>query len=458
MAKDMTQGSASKQIAMFSLPIMLGTLLQQLYNTADSVILGNFQSEAALSAVGSGQALTMFFVALAMGLSTGSGIVVAQYFGAKQTADMKRTGSTVIILILSVGILLSIAGVIFAKPFLQYVLNTPVSLLDDAVVYYRIYCMGVVFQFTYNIMAAILRSMGDSKATLYFLLATSVLNVVLDLLFVAVFKWSVAGAAIATVISQAVSAVLAVLYLFRNYPVFRYKREEFVFDTEKCKLALKMAIPTTIQQSIISFSHIALQRLINGYGENVIAGCTVGMRLENYIFIPISGFSAGLSTFTAQNIGAGKPERVKEGYKGSLIMSVLACVILVGAALLFAKPLVGLFGLVDISQEVGVAYLTGIAPFLIIFALYYVNVAVLQGSGDVVVCMFLTLCSLGVRVVITYLLASYTALGYTAIWWSLPICWTAVFIISLMRYKQGRWKKKGIVSAGIEEEQPVVSG
>lgn len=442
MTKNMTVGSPIKLVLLFSVPIMLGNLLQQLYNTVDSIFVGNYVGETALGAVGTCGPMTVLFVALAIGLSVGSGIVIAQYFGAGQIEEMRKTASTVIILIVSVGVVLSVVGVFVAEWLLRVVLNAPESVIPYAKLYFQIYSIGLVFQFGYNIVAALLRSVGDSKASLYFLVISSLLNVVLDYIFIAVFEWGVAGAAIATVVSQFVSVTVSVIYMLKKYPIFRFKRSEFVFSGEKCALTLKIAIPTTIQQCIISSSQMAVQRVINGFGEAVLAGCTAAIRLENYLSIPCQGFSAGIATYTAQNIGAGKVDRVKQGYRGTLLMGIAVSAALAVIAVTFATRLVGLFNVTE-GFDVGVQYIRSIAPFFVIFCMYQTTAGVLQGAGDTVTTMCLTLASLIVRVAGTYLLAGW--LGYRAIWYAAVSGWIIILIPTVIRYLQGKWKTRAIV-------------
>lgn len=445
MTKDMTKGNELKLIFLFTLPIMAGNFLQQLYNTVDGVIVGRYVSETALAAVGTCTPLTILFLALAIGLSAGCSIMVAQYFGGQLVEDLRKSVSTALILVISLGAVLSVAGFFLARPLLTHVLRTPDSALEDAVAYFSVYCLGLLFQFTYNIIAAVLRAIGDSRATLFFLLVSSLINIVLDLLFVAVWNWSVTGAAVATVIAQAVSAAVSLIYMFRRHPILRFKRSEFVFDREKCSLALKLGIPTTIQQCIVSVGHIAVQRLVNSFGTSFMASYTAAMRLENYIMIPIFGFNTGLATYTGQNMGAKRLDRVVSGYKKTLLTALACCVCLIVIALLGARPLVGIFGLTGESLNLGVQYLTVVAPFLIIFTIYQITCGVLQGSGDVYYAMLCTITGLTTRVITSYSMAYLTPLSYRTLWWSIPVGWTFVLVLAQIRYWSGKWKTKGII-------------
>lgn len=439
----MTKGNISREIFLFTLPLMAGNFLQQLYSTVDGIVVGQFVSENALASIGTCTPVTVLYIALALGLSTGSGIIVAQYFGAGLREDLREAVSTDLILLTLLGVVLAIVGALITEPLMRCLLGVPEAELPAAVLYLHIYCAGLIFQFVYNIAAAILRALGDSKVTLYFLLVSSCLNIVLDLIFVIGLRAGVAGAAWATVISQAASAVISVIYMFRRYEILRFRLRELTFSREKCMLSLKMGVPTTLQQCVISMGNIFLQRLVNSFGEQAMAGYTAGVRLESFLVIPSLGFSSGYATFTGQNIGAGRMDRVKKGYRTTLKMSFFFCLILVVLAVLFRKPLVGLFGVTGASRDFGITYLLYSAPCFLLFSLYQTSVGVLQGAGDVMWTMFFSLSSLGARVAISYPLAS--AAGFLALPYSMLLAWIYVTIAAYLRYKHGGWKKKAVV-------------
>lgn len=451
MTNSMTEGKVWKLILLFTLPIMAGNFLQQLYNTVDSIIVGNFAAngESALAAVGTCTPVTFLFIAIAMGMSSGASILVAQYFGARQLEDMRRAVSTSLILLTGIGLVFSIVGGIISRWVLLHLLNVQDYLLADATAYFSIYCFGLVFQFIYNIVSSILRALGDSKATLYFLLVSSLTNIVLDLLFVAVFHWDVPGVAIATVIAQALSAVVSVVYMFKKYPALRFARGEFRFHGDMGLLALKLGIPTTLQQCVISFGHIAIQRLVNTF--DITAAYTAGMRTESFVLIPIFGFNVGLATFTGQNIGAQKPERVKQGLRDTMLMSGVSCAVLSVFTYLAAPLLLGLFNLSGENMAYGLEYLHFTAPAYLVFCLYITINGVLQGAGDVVFTAVNTLTSLLIRCVAAYLLAFLTPVGYAAAWVSLPVGWLYSLVLSGVRYRMGGWRNKSVVKAGKQE-------
>lgn len=281
--------------------------MQQLYNTVDGIVVGQFVSDAALAAVGNCASLTFVFLAVSFGLANGVSIVISQLFGARRTEDMRSAASTALILLVGTGVAASIIGMVLSRAFLHGMLGIPEGeVLSLSISYFTIYAGGLVFQFAYNAVAAVLRAVGDSKATLYFLCVTAVLNAILDLTFVLVFHWGVAGTAIATVLAQVICTAFSYVYMTRHYPVFRYKRGEFVFQWDKCALCLKLGIPTMLQQSVVAFGGVFMQRLVNHFGNALMSAFTVGNRVENYIFVPIMALNNGMATFTGQNMGAGR--------------------------------------------------------------------------------------------------------------------------------------------------------
>lgn len=432
---------------MFALPLMAGHALQQLYNTVDGIVVGNFVGDAALAAVGACGPLTMLFIALALGMGTGSSVVIGQYYGAKKLDEMRRAVSSSIILMVALGAVLSVIGVVVARPMLTHVMSVGELYIDYAVDYFAIYAVGLVFQFAYNIFASTLRALGDSKAMLYFLIISSVTNTVLDLVFVIFFHWEVAGAAIATVISQALAAVCAGIYMFRKYDILRFKKGEFRFYKASAALTMRIAIPNTLQQTIISCGNLALQRIVNGYGqiyEGLMAGATAGLRLESFILIPIFTFNAALTTFSSQNVGAGKLDRVKRGRHAGMLMGVIFCLTITAIALIFRGPLVSLFGVGEAGLEYGKLYLSILCPPLVIFCLSITTGGVMQGAGDVKFSAILVLCSFAFRCVFAYTLAYNTPLEYMAVWISQPAGWVLVCIANWIRYYSGAWMKKGI--------------
>ncbi len=445
-AAPMTQGTEWKLILLFTLPIMAGNFLQQLYNAVDGIIVGNWVSEAAFTAVGACHPLIMLFLGIGMGMSAGCSILISQYYGAKQFENLRRAASTSLILMGGIGLFLSVVGGGISRWLMGSVLQVPQHLLEDASAYFSIYCFGLVFQFIYNSVAALLRSIGDSKATLYFLAISAVTNVLLDLLFVIVFQWGVVGVGLATLIAQALSAVTSLFYMGAAHKLLRFGRRDFHFHRDMGVLALKLGIPATLQQSVVSFGNIAIQRLVNSFGQTVMAAFTSGVRLNQFIMIPIFGFNMGISTFTGQNVGAGKLERVASARKQTFGMSALVCLFLSVGSYLMAAPLVGLFGLEGASLELGVRCLRDTAPFFLIFSYQQISLGLLQGAGDVRFTATTTLINLMVRVAASYWLALGTALTYRGLWLGMPFGWVVALAFALVRYYSGAWKSKSLVN------------
>lgn len=456
MKGKMTQGAEWKHLLLFALPLMGGQALQQLYNTVDGIIVGNFVGDIALGAVGVCSPVALLFTSVAIGMSTGVSVVASQCFGAGKLDEMRRSASTSIIMLLVMGFFFSVIGAVGSRFFLGGMLGVSDWYIDEATLYFSIYAVGLVFQFAYNAFAALLRAIGDSGATLYFLLISSVINLVLDLIFVIVFHWGVAGAAIATVVSQAVSAVVALVYMMRKHPVFRFGKGEFHWHTDSAKLILRLAAPSTLQQVVMSSGNLALQRVVNHFGgiyAGLMSGATAGQRVESFISIPMFAFGSAMATFTGQNVGAGDLERVKKGRRVGLLMGVAVSLAITGIVLLLRAPLISLFGVSEEGMRYGMMYLNIFCPGLFLFGLYIINNGILQGAGDTVYAAFILLTSYALRIVLAYTLAYDIDLGYVVVWLMQPVGWLVNTILSWGRYFQGGWKKKAVVGKIAEQNK-----
>lgn len=461
MGPTMTEGKEWKLILFFTLPIIAGNLLQQLYSTVDGIIVGNIVGENALAAVGTTNPLTMLFIAIAMGMSTGASIAVSQFFGAQQLNEMRKCVSTSIIVHIALGLIFAVLGLVGGRWMLSAILGVQDYLLDDATLYIRIYSVGLIFQFIYNIVSSILRSLGDSKATLVFLVISSVANVVLDLFAVIVLQWGVAGVAWATVAAQALSCVISVVYMYRKHPVVKMESEgeKTYYDKDMAALIVKIGLPVVVQQCVVSFGHIFTQRVINAF--DVTAGYTAGIRVENFIVAPISGFFLGMSTFTGQNLGAQKLDRVKQGLKSALGMVTIFVVIIGVVVFVFAPALISIFNVTEVfNVEIGVTYLRWVAVGFILFSWYMTFNGVLQGAGDVGFTLFNSFTGLALKTIAIYLIAFLTPVGIYCLWWCQVASWLYSLILAAVRYKMGPWKKKGVVAAepGPVEAAPPAEG
>lgn len=456
MAKDMTQGKEWKLILSFTLPLIGGNLLQQIYSLADSLIVGNFAGQTALASVGTSFPITFLLLALATGLTNGVGVMASQFYGAKNAEAFRKNLSTACFTLLGAGILITILGILTSRPLLAGLLQADASILDDALLYLRIYCIGLVFQFAYNTFAAILRSIGDSRSTMYFLLLATVVNIVLDLIFVQF--WQVAGVAWATVIAQAVSAVTAGVYLFRKVELARFRKSQFRFHREMFGMSLRLGVPTSIQQCSVGLGMVLMQRLINSFGVDTISAITAAMKLESFAMVPIMMFYMGLSNFTGQNMGARQMDRIKRGYHQTMVMAMITCAGII-LLLVFAGPYaIGLFHMNQAATAIGVEYLQTLAWFFLIFCIMYITNGVLQGSGDVAYPTAGSMTSLIIRVIVANIMATFPAIGYRSIFYSIPIGWVCGTAIVFIRYLTGKWKTKGVMqrsAAGKEEAKHV---
>ena len=445
MENKMTSGTPWKQILAFSMPVFIGLLLQQLYNTVDTIVVGNFASEAALSAVGTCGSLTFLFLAVANGFSAGAGVLTSQYFGAGKTDEMRKASAVSITLLMLMGVVMTVVGVIFGTPALKYLLAVPDGFLDMAISYFSIYCLGLIFQFGYNIVASLLRSVGDSKASMYFLLIASVVNIVLDLLFVAVFHMGAAGAAIATDISQALSCVAAFAYMYKKYPVFRFSRKDWGLDKDIIGQIARMGFPVTLQQMIAGLGIVFIQRAVNGYGQAMTASFTVGSRIEMYAQMPLNAFYMALATFVGQNIGAGNVERVKKGARQTILLSLIVTAAIAVLILTFTDQLIGLFGIGDQAAVYCAEHLRVTVLAFVLQCVYLPLFGVFQGSGDGFAITRTAAVALGIRVLTTYTLCYLPLFGYRIVWWNMVFGFTGGFIITWIHYLKGTWQNKSII-------------
>ena len=445
IGKSMTEGTPWKHILKFALPVLAGQLLQQLYNTVDSIIVGRYASEDALSAVGTTGSFTFLFLALATGFSAGNGVIVAQRYGAGDEKQVRANASTGILLMLGMGILSAIVGIAVSRPAYTYLVDVPDELLDMTLQYFNIYALGLVFQYGYNIFSSILRAVGDSAATLYFLLIASVLNIILDFAFVAGLHWGVVGAAVATDISQGASFVAAYIYMTRKYPVFRFKPREFTWSFGLAKKTLFTGFPIALQLIVVSFGLTFIQRAVNGFGKAMTASFTVGQRIEMYMNLPCNAFQTTLATYTGQNIGAGKPERVKKGARQTVLMSLLMTLVISAAVWLLAENIIGLFKLSERSATYCTDHIRTIAVINIILSTYIPLFGVFQGANHGAAPTVVATGALGVRVLVTYLFRYGDFFGHTIIWWNGLFGFGTGFLITWSYYLSGLWMKNTAV-------------
>ena len=420
--KMMTEGTPWKHILTFALPVLAGSLLQQLYNTADAIIVGRFAGEDALSAVGTTGSFAFFFLAVAIGFSSGNGVVVAQNYGAEDNEGVRRNASVGILFLMALGLASAVLGAALSYPAFKYL-------------------VGLIFQFGYNIFSAILRAVGDSAATLYFLLISSLTNIGLDILLVKVIPWGVAGAAIATVISQALSFVAAYIYMRVRYPLFRFSFSDYKWDSHLVKKTCVVGFPISLQLMVVSFGMTFIQRAVNGFGKVMTASFTVGQRIEMYLNLPCTAFQTTMATYTGQNVGAGKLDRIRTGLRQTLVISFLMTLVISACVWIFAPQIIELFKLSDEAAVYCLAHLKAVALINIVLSVYIPVFGVFQGTNHSLFPMIVACCALGTRVVMVYLLRYSPFLGHTIIWWNGIFGFGMGFIITWSFYLSGRWKR-----------------
>ena len=439
MTKDMTRGTPWKLIVQFALPIMAGNLLQQLYNTADTIIVGNFNSQQALSAVGSCASLTALFTALAIGFSIGAGVLISQYFGANRLEDLRRYASSSIVLMLALGLLMSVLGFCSAELFLEKFLGTPQSLLPQAALYFKIYAVGLVFQFGYNIAAAILRALGDSKRPLLFLVVCTIVNTILDLFFVAVLKLEVAGAAIATSLSQLICAWLVIRTLQRAHGDYRLDLKKIRPDGWLLKRMLVIGLPAGISSVLYNITNVYVQKAINLLGTDTVAAWSVCWKLDG-IFWPISNaIGIAVMTFAGQNYGARKKDRILQTMHVGIALHLAMCA-LIGGFIYFTRDwTIRLFNSDPAVVEQGRVIITYLAPCYFLFSATEVLSSMMRGVGNAIKPTIITLFGACVLRLILLFTMTFPHLSNLTIALCYPITWTAASVMFLLYYKFGKW-------------------
>ena len=381
-----------------------------------------------------------------MGFSAGNGVVAAQYYGAGDKEQVRATASTGILLLLGMGIVSTFAALAVSRPAYTHLVAVPEDLLELTLVYFRVYVVGLIFQFGYNIFSAILRAVGDSAATLYFLLIASVANIALDLLFVAGFQWGVMGAALATDIAQAGSFAAAYIYTTRKYPIFRFRPRELKWHPTLARKTVAAGFPIVMQLTIVSFGLTFIQRAVNEFGKAMTASFTVGQRIEMYMNLPCNAFQTTLATYTGQNIGAGKPERVKTGVRQTVAMSLGMALCISVLVWLSSGRIAGWFGLSGLSASYCNAHIRAVALINIILSLYIPIFGVFQGANHSLAVTAVATGVLGTRVLVTYLFRYSALFGHTIIWWNGLFGFGMGFLITWTYFLSNRWQERSEIT------------
>lgn len=449
---DMTVGNPMRHILRFALPLLVGNLFQQLYNMVDSLVVGNFVGGNALAAVGNCGSINGMFFSLAGGLATGIGILVAQYFGAHDEKGIRIVIGNAIYVLLSVSIVASVLGIVLS-PAIMRLLATPDSIFADSVMYMQITCAGMLAIIFYNGIAAILRALGDSKTPLYFLILASIINVVLDLVFVVEFHWGVMGVALATIISQFVSAIVSLIYAYVKVPYFRLNKDELRPNRMIIGRSFQLGFPIAVQSSMISVSCMVLQGVINSFGETVMAASNIITRLESVVHQPFSSLATALTTYAGQNIGAKKPDRVKKGYRQTMLVGLAFGLAMIPIAFLFGESIIGAFVKEADVIAIGVVALRITSVFYAVVGTIHITRAVLNGCGDAAFALINGFAEVVCRVVYSTVLTGIPFIGYWGIWWTTVATWTTAAGVCILRYASGIWKKKAM-EAEISGPQP----
>ena len=441
MQKNLTQGPITKTLVFFALPMIGGNMLQQLYNIADTLIVGRFIGSEALAAVGSSYTLMTFLTSILLGLCMGSGAVFSIRYGEGDMEKLHESLGASFVLILAVAAVLNLAVFLLIDP-IMYLLQVPEEIYAMMREYLWVIFWGILATFLYNYFACLLRAVGNSVAPLIFLAVSSVMNIVLDLWFVLGFHWGVAGAAFATVLSQYVSGIGLAVYTYWKTPEFRIRLKYLRPRLAMLREIAQFSFLTSVQQSVMNLGILMVQGLVNSFGTVIMAAFAAAVKIDSFAYMPAQEFGNAFSTFVAQNYGAGKTDRIKEGIKKAVMMSVAFCLVISLLVFIFARPLMMIF--VDPSETeilaAGVEYLRiegafycGIGCLFLLYGLY----RAIKRPG---MSVLLTIFSLGTRVVLAYILSAVDFIGVTGIWWSVPIGWALADFVGFLYYKKNKKK------------------
>lgn len=441
--QDFTSGNEVKHILRFAAPMLIGNFLQQLFHVVDSVIVGKFIGKEALAAVGASFPVVFIMVSMIMGLLMGTTIIISQYFGAKNMVKVKSTIDTMFIYSAIIGVITTIVGILVSEPLLRMI-DLPEELMPQATLFLKVYLLGIIIFFGFNGTCAVLRGMGDSKTPLYFLIIASVVNIILAILFVGVFRWGVGGAAAATLIANTIAFALAIWWLNKTHKLIQISVKKLTFDKEVFKQSFRIGLPTSVQQILVAMGGIALMGIVNKYGTAVIAGFSVASRIDTLALVPVMSFSQALSAFVGQNIGANKIERIRTGLIATIKIAGIVAVITTLFIVLGGNFIMSLFTTDYEVIHVGRQYLTTVSLFYLVFTMMFIYMGIARGAGDTLMPMMFSLVSLWlIRIPFAWYFSE--KFGVSGIWWSIPAGWLIGYIMAYTYYKTGRWKTKTVV-------------
>lgn len=438
----MTEGEIWKQLLAFSVPLLAGNLFQQLYNTVDSVVVGNFIGSDALAAVGSSNSLINLIIGMFMGIGTGAGVIISQYYGARDEMKLHWAVHTSMALSLMGGLILIVLGVLMS-PFILSWMGTPEKVMPSSIAYLRIFFCGSLFNIVYNMGAGILRAVGDSKRPLYYLCVSSVINIVLDLVFVVVFGMGTAGVGYATVIAQAVSSVLVVWALVKTEDIYQLVPGKIRIDRRMMVRILKLGIPSGIQQSIISLSNVIVQANVNSFGSAAMAGFGAYSKIDGFAMLPLQSFCMAATTFTGQNIGAKKPKRVKQGVFQGIAISMAYTAFISVILYLNAEHILKIFSPDEDVIAYGYSTMLVLLPFYWTIAIHQILMGSIRGSGRTMVSMLIgvgNMCIL--RMIYINLLVPFFP-SFGAVMWCYPITWITTMLMDCVYSIKAKWIPNG---------------
>ncbi len=429
-----------KALAVFAAPMIIGNLFQQFYTMVDSIVVGRYVGEGALAAVGAAYALTNVFICIAIGGGVGASVLVSRYFGAREYTKLKQAASTALLSFLALSILLSFLGC-FANRAILRALNTPGDIMEMAVTYLGIYFLGLPFLFLYNVLSAMFNALGRSRIPLYLLIFSSVLNIFLDVYMVRGLGLGVSGVAWATLIAQGISAVIS-FALFCRLLLALTDEKSAPYSAEELKSMSKIAFPSILQQSTVSIGMMLVQSVVNSFGTQMLAGFSAGMRVESICIVPMAALGNAISSFTAQNIGADRKDRVLDGYHKSLQMVAFFALLICVCLELFSQSIIEAFlgdGQAGLALTTGIRYLRFMGWFFALIGLKMCTDGILRGAGDMKMFTVANFVNLGIRVILAIVLAP--RFGIAFVWYAVPIGWTANFLISYAELRTGKWKR-----------------
>lgn len=434
----MTEGVIWKEILLFSIPLLLGNLFQQLYNAVDSVVVGNYIGAQALAAVGSSAPVINLLVSFFMGLAAGAGVIISRYFGARKKEELHIAVHTSLALTFAAGLVMTLIGVLISPYVLQWV-GTPSDVMDSSVLYLRIYFLGILSVMVYNMGSGILRAVGDSRNPLYFLIVSSVTNIILDMLFVIVFHMGIAGVGWATLIAQTISAVLTMLLLMRTKEEYQVKLKHIRFHKHMLYEIVRLGLPSGLQNAIVSFSNVIVQSNINAFGSLAMAGCGSYTKIDGFAILPVMSYSMALTTFTGQNMGAKKYDRVKQGAKTGILMSVITIVCISALLLILGPNVLAIFSSDPTVINYGLYMMHVLAPGYIFLAISHAFNGIIRGAGITTVPMIVMVtCWCGLRM--AWILTSvplFHDIGVVFMGW--PLTWVASALWLFLYYRKGNW-------------------